>query len=91
MKRNNSQLRNAKDAGYNFLPEKQFPFLTLQEAAEDLDVSPQRLSRLLRILSVPVFRRGYVIFLDRSALKRVRDAVTNKEVKRGRKKKSETA
>lgn len=72
---------------YVFHPIHQFPFKTLNEAADELAITPQRLSRLLQILSVPVHRKGYAIFLDKDAFNRIEEAIRYNEVRPGRKKK----
>lgn len=78
----------AIDSNYNLRPEAAFPFWTLAEGAKKLKVSTSRLSRLLRILSVPVYRKGYTIFLDGGALLTVEEAIKERTVRPGRKKKS---
>ena len=91
MKRQDSPLQRAEDADYVFHPQKLFPYWTLNEAAKRVGISPQRMSRLLRILQVPVHRRGYTIFLDDGAITRVSRAIKQNEVKPGRKRKAELA
>jgi hypothetical protein len=81
-------MKRAIEAVYNVHPDERFPYLTLAEGAHQLKVSPNRLSRLLRILSVPVYRKGYTIFLDGAALGAVKAALKEKTVRPGRKKKS---
>lgn len=79
MKQHSSQF----DYTFHMAP---FPFRTLHESAVELSITPQRMSRLLRILKVPVYRQGYTIFLDSKAINRIRRAVEKKEVRPGRKK-----
>ena len=86
MKHKNSPLKRARESEYNLLAENKFPFLTLREGAQELEITPQRLSRHLRILEVPVHRKGYTIFLDDTAIRRVTRALTRHEIKRGRRK-----
>ena len=43
------------------------------------------MSRLLRILQIPVHKVGTLVLLDVDAIERLHEAVKNKEVKRGRK------
>jgi len=81
-------LKTADESEYRLA--ERFPFKTLAEGSIQLDITPQRLSRLLRILQIPVHRKGYTILLDERALGLVAAAVKNREVKPGRKKKSET-
>jgi len=73
---------------YRLKPQEQFPYKTLIDAALILQITPQRLSRLLRSLRVPVHRVGYTIFLDDEALSRIRQSLRLREVRPGRKKKS---
>ena len=73
------------DDDYNIIPLKDFPYLTLQAGASRLRIRKQRLSRMLRILQIPVHKIGTLILLDDMALDRVKVAVRNREVKRGRK------
>ena len=86
MKVKNSQGESSARLDYTFFSSQSFPYSTLQEGAMILGINPQRLSRLLKILKVPVSRQGYTIFLDDEAIKRIRRAVENDEVKPGRKK-----
>ncbi len=90
MKQAKSPLPRARDCDYTLAEEREFPYTTLNDAAEDLGIGPARLSRFLRVLSVPVHRVGYVILLDDTAISRVRTALKKGEVKRGRKKEGET-
>lgn len=78
----------AIDSQYNIRSESAFPYWTLAEGAKKLKLSTNRLSRILRILAVPVYRKGYTIFLDRSALHTVERAIQERAVRPGRKKKS---
>jgi len=71
---------------YTLKDHDRFPFATLNEGARELGITPQRMSRLLRILEVPVHKRGYMIFLDTPAIKRIKKAIDRQEVKPGRKK-----
>ena len=73
------------DDEYNIVPQKHFPYLTLAEAASKLRVRKQRLSRLLRILQVPIHKIGTLVLLDDEAVGRVQEAIKQHEVKRGRK------
>ena len=81
------EFSTAKSAEYNVLPPESFQYLTLKEAADKLGISPQRMSRLLRILEVPVHRRGHTILLDGNATNRIGKALKDNEVSPGRKKK----
>jgi hypothetical protein len=83
-------MKPAKESDYAPL-NYDFNFASLIDTAKELDASPQRVSRLLRILQIPVHRIGNTILLDNSAVHQVRDAIENGTVRRGRKKKSETA
>ena len=91
MKRQSSPLPRAEDADYTLHPQRLFPYWTLNEGARRIGITPQRMSRLLRILEIPVHRRGYTIFLDDGAINRVSRAIKKEEVKPGRKRKSELA
>lgn len=73
------------DDDYNILSEDFFPYYTLQDAAGLLGIRKQRMSRLLRILQVPVHKIGTLVLLNQDAYDRVEQALTRKEVKRGRK------
>ena len=70
---------------YNVIPLAQFPYVTLADASRQLRIRKQRMSRLLRILRVPVHKIGTLVLLDQQAVRRVQEAVRNNEVKRGRK------
>ena len=83
----NSTVKTAKDSEYNVRPQGDFSYVTLKEGAENLNITPQRMSRLLRILKVPVHKRGHTILLDTAACDRVKTALKNKEIGPGRKKK----
>ena len=73
------------DDDYNVLPMNRFPFVTLAAGAIQLRIRKQRMSRLLRILKVPVHKVGSLILIDNDAIIRLRKAIKNNEVKRGRK------
>lgn len=62
--------------------------MNLSDASRELGVTVQRLSRYLKLLKVPVTRQGYAVLVDSSGIARVRKALKNGEVKRGRKKKA---
>lgn len=79
-------MKSASESSYNLYPPSAFPYLTLNEAAARLEISPQRLSRILRILEIPVHRRGYIIFLESSSLSQVKSAISQQHIKPGRKK-----
>ena len=85
----NSTVKTAKDSEYNVRPRMDFSYVTLKEGAEKLKITPQRMSRLLRILRVPVHKRGHTILLDPAACDRIKEALMNKEVGPGRKKKGD--
>lgn len=70
---------------YSLLPIDDFPYWTLQEAANELDISSPRLSRLLRILKVPVYRIGYLILVTEVGIERIRDSLEKEEIRPGRK------
>ena len=85
-----SQLKTKNSPGYgdddyNVIPLKKFPYLTLADGAKRLRIRKQRMSRLLRILQIPVHKIGTLVLLDGDAIERLEVAVKNKEVKRGRK------
>jgi hypothetical protein len=90
MKRKSSELPRAEDSGYKILPRKEFPYYSLEEAAQELEIHPTRLSRLIRILQIPVHRPGTgkrcPIYVDKSGFSRAKKALTNREVSAGRKK-----
>ena len=73
------------DDDYNILDEEYFPYYTLQHAATLLGIRKQRMSRLLRILQVPVHKVGTLVLLNQKAFDRIEEALSRKEVKRGRK------
>ncbi len=73
------------DDNYNVIPVKDFPYVTLADAADQIGIRKQRMSRLLRILQVPVYKIGTLVLLDSPAVSRVEEAVKDNEVKRGRK------
>lgn len=79
-------LLNADDAEYKVVP---LPSLyTLAEAAAELRISTARLSRVLRVIGIPVYRKGYVILLDEWAMTSVQDAIDGNVIRRGPKRKS---
>ena len=84
MKTQNSPVHYGDD-DYNTIPLKHFPYHTLAEAADRLDVRKQRLSRVLRILQIPIHKIGTLVLLDKAAMDRLKEALKNEEVKRGRK------
>lgn len=73
------------DDDYTLLDEEFFPYYTLAQAADLLGIRKQRMSRLLRILQVPIHKIGTLVLLNQSAVDRIKEAITQKEVKRGRK------
>lgn len=73
------------DDDYNLVPTQEFPYITLADGAKKLRIRKQRMSRLLRILQVPVHKIGTLVLLDQPAMDRLQEAVKNNEVKRGRK------
>jgi len=62
-----------------------FPYYTLAEASGLLSIRKQRMSRLLRILRVPIHKVGTLVLLNQDAYDRIEAAVIQNEVKRGRK------
>lgn len=84
MKQENSPVPSCTDQ-YNILPEKEFPFTTIREAATRLKVREQRISRMLRILKIPIHKIGTLVLIDEPAVDRMRRAIKTNEVKRGRK------
>lgn len=73
------------DDDYNLLDQEYFPYYTLADAAGLLNIRKQRMSRLLRILQVPVHKVGTLVLLNQEAFDRIEKALSRKEVKRGRK------
>lgn len=73
------------DDSYTLLDDEFFPYYTLAQAAQLLRIRKQRMSRLLRILQVPVHKVGTLVLLNQDAYDRIEQAVKNNEVKRGRK------
>ena len=73
------------DDDYSILESEFFPYYTLAEAAQLLRIRKQRMSRLLRILQVPVHKVGTLVLLIQEAYDRIETAIKRKEVKRGRK------
>jgi len=73
------------DDDYKLQPREEFPLFTLAEAASKLNIRKQRVSRLLRILQVPIHKVGTLVLLDGEAIDRLSAAIQNEEVKRGRK------
>ena len=88
-KKESSPLRNAEESDYFLAPQGQFPYSTLREGAKKIGITTPRMSRLLRILEVPVHRCGYTILLDEAAVRRIARAVRDSEVKPGRKKRTD--
>lgn len=81
-----TSLITASEADYRIVP---LPSLrTLAEAARAIRVSPQRLSRVLRLVGIEVYRKGYVILLDDRAITMAQEAIREKRVRPGPKKKS---
>ena len=70
---------------YSILDSEYFPYYTLAEAAGLLRIRKQRMSRLLRILRVPIHKVGTLVLLNQDAYDRVEAALIQNEVKRGRK------
>tara|TARA_R110002126_G_scaffold54613_5_gene147834 strand:+ start:384 stop:695 length:312 start_codon:yes stop_codon:yes gene_type:complete len=73
------------DDDYTVLSGDYFPYYTLAEASMLMKIRKQRMSRLLRILQVPIIKVGTLVLLNQDAYDRVEQAVVRKEVKRGRK------
>ncbi len=73
------------DDEYSILDSEYFPYYTLAEASHLLRIRKQRMSRLLRILRVPIHKVGTLVLLNQEAYDRVETAVKKNEVKRGRK------
>ncbi len=73
------------DDSYNILSPKKFPFVTLHEAADTLKIRKPRMSRILRILQIPVHKVGTLVLVDDEGVKRARQALKTGEIKRGRK------
>ncbi len=73
------------DDNYTLLDGEYFPYYTLAEAAHLLQIRKQRMSRLLRILQVPIHKVGTLVLLNQEAYDRVEAALQSNEVKRGRK------
>lgn len=73
------------DDEYTLINDDFFPYYTLAQAADLLGIRKQRMSRLLRILQVPVHKVGTLVLLNQAAYDRVEKALKDAEVKRGRK------
>jgi len=73
------------DDDYTLLPGDYFPYYTLAEAATQLGIRKPRMSRLLRILQVPIHKIGTLVLLNQEAYDRIEEALKKNEVKRGRK------
>lgn len=73
------------DDDYSILESEFFPYYTLAEAAGLLEIRKQRMSRLLRILRVPIHKIGTLVLLNQEAYDRIETAIKRQEVKRGRK------
>lgn len=73
------------DSNYNIIPKKHFPYTTLAAASSQLHIRPQRMSRLLRILQVPIIKIGTLVLLPPEAMVSIRHALRTNQVKRGRK------
>jgi hypothetical protein len=84
LKTQNSQVFFGDDE-YNFIDDEYFPYYTLAQAAMMLKIRTQRMSRLLRILQIPIHKIGTLVLLDQDAYDRIEQALKRKEVKRGRK------
>lgn len=78
--------KSSQKREYIFRSPEEFPYYTLQEGADQLEITPQRMSRILQILEIPVIRVGYIILLDDEAIERVDTAIMREEIKPGRKK-----
>lgn len=66
-------------------PSSECPIHSITEVAEDLQANVQRISRLLKLLKIPVHVKGRMVFLDNRSKQRLREAIETCEVKRGRK------
>lgn len=78
---------NAQAGVYHESEGARFP-LTITAAAKELRVTQQRLSRYLKRLQVPVTRLGYSVLIDARGYARVKKALAQQEIRRGRKKKA---
>ncbi len=73
------------DSDYKIIPKIHFPYTTLAAASNSLGISQQRMSRLLRILQVPIVKVGTLVLLPPAAVNKIHYALMTNEVKRGRK------
>ena len=83
------QLKAASELEYNVQPAENYPFMSISEGARELGIEPGKMGRYLRILQLPVFEQGhsYVFRKKSNVLRRVKKALDNGEIKRGRKRK----
>lgn len=80
----------ARDCDYVLKESDDFPFYTLHQAADVLEISAVRCSRYIRLLQIPVHRVGYLVLLDHNDLKQILGAIEDEIIRPGRPKRSET-
>lgn len=73
---------------YTLKDNDDLPFYSLAEAADITGIHPNKLSRYLKLLSVPVYKLGHMILLDDPAIDRIELAVKNREIRPGVKSKA---
>ncbi|MHA1806800.1 MAG: hypothetical protein ACTSX2_04440, partial [Candidatus Thorarchaeota archaeon] len=52
------------DDDYNVIPLGRFPFVTLAAGATQLRIRKKRLTRLLRILKIPIYKVGTLVLIE---------------------------
>lgn len=74
-------------SGYTLREPERFP-MNLSAAAADLGITIQRLTRIVKALSIPVTRHGYSLLIDTTGYATARRALKEKKIKRGRRPKT---
>lgn len=72
---------------YTLREPERFP-MTLSAAAAELGITQQRLTRLVKFLSIPLTRLGYSLLIDQPGYVSAKRALKNKQIKRGRRPKT---
>jgi DNA-binding Lrp family transcriptional regulator len=81
-----TSLITAAEVDYRIVP---LPYLhTLAEAATAIGVSPARLSRILRLIQIEVYRKGYTLLLDERAIVMAQAAIKERRVRPGPKRRA---
>jgi hypothetical protein len=75
------------ESGYTLRDPERFP-MNLSRAAADLGITIQRLTRIVKTLSIPVTRNGYSLLIDSAGFLSAKRALKEKKIKRGRRPKT---